>query len=183
MQEKEIIELIKAKDPRGAEEFLRNYSPLVRYVIGPIIKDEQDREECISDVCMRVWERIESFDAAKGSFTTWVTAIARNLALNMARRKVPDSGGEEISEEIPDSSHDPEAEVLKKERLQALNEALKKLRKKDRLGYMLFYRKYYYMQSSVQIAAELGITVKAVESRLYRVKRQLKEELGGEQDG
>ena len=180
MQEKEIIELIKAKDPRGAEEFLRNYSPLVRYVIGPIIKDEQDREECVSDVCMRVWERIESFDAAKGSFTTRITAIARNLALNMARRKVPDSGGEEINEEIPDSSHDPETEVLRNERLQALNEALKKLRKKDRLGYMLFYRKYYYRQPTAQIAAELGLTERAVEGRLYRIKQKLKNLLEGE---
>ena len=180
MQDKALIELIKNRDPRGAEEFQRDYSPLVRYVIGPIIKDEQDREECLSDICMRVWNRIESFDPEKGSWTTWITAIARNMALDMARRKAQNA--EDFSEDIPDRSQDPEAALLRTERLQALNEALKKLKKKDRLGYILFYRKYYYMQSSAQIAAELRMTVKAVESRLYRVKKQLRAELGGAED-
>ena len=180
LQDKELIELIRNRDPRGAELFQRNYSPLIRYVINPVIKDESDREECLSDVCMRVWNRIESFDPGKGSWTTWITAIARNAALSRTRRMSMES--EELAVDIPDNSQDPESAVLRSERLQALNEALSRLRKKDRIGYILFYRKYYYLQSTAQIAAELGMTVKAVESRLYRVKRQLREELGGAED-
>ena len=36
---------------------------------------------------------------------------------------------------------------------------------------MLFYRKYYYLQPTAQIAAELGMTERAVEGRLYRLKK------------
>ena len=36
MKEAEITELLKARDERGAEEFLKNYSPLIRYVVSPI---------------------------------------------------------------------------------------------------------------------------------------------------
>ncbi|MBS5654729.1 MAG: hypothetical protein KHW96_06745 [Firmicutes bacterium] len=36
---------------------------------------------------------------------------------------------------------------------------------------LLFYRKYYYLQSTAQIALELGLTERAVEGRLYRLKR------------
>ena len=181
MKQEKIIELIKARDPSGAEEFLKNYSPLVRYVIGPIVKDSLDREECLNDVCMRVWERIENYDPDKGSWTTWITVIARNIALNTARKRTTST--EELPEDVTDSSQDPEASLLKAERVKALNEVLIKLKAKDRLAYNLFYRKYYYMQSTTQIAAELGMTVKAVENRLYRVKRQLRKELGGEADG
>lgn len=45
---------------------------------------------------------------------------------------------------------------------------------------MLFYRKYYYLQSIAQIASELGMTERAVEGKLYRLKKQLRKMLGGE---
>ena len=45
----------------------------------------------------------------------------------------------------------------------------------------LFYRKYYYCQSTAQMAAELGLTERAVEGRLYRLQG-LRQKLGGELD-
>ena len=59
----------------------------------------------------------------------------------------------------------------------ALHDALARLGQNDRA---LFYRKYYYLQSTAQIAAELGMTARAVEGRLYRLKKQLRRMLGGE---
>lgn len=44
----------------------------------------------------------------------------------------------------------------------------------------LLYRKYYYRQSTAQIAAELGLTERAVEGKLYRLKKRLRKSLGGE---
>ena len=44
MGESEIIELIRARDERGAEELLRHFGALLRYVIAPILPDERDRE-------------------------------------------------------------------------------------------------------------------------------------------
>ena len=46
----------------------------------------------------------------------------------------------------------------------------------------LFYRKYYYLQSISQIAAEMGLTERAAEGRLYRLRQQLRQELGGDKD-
>jgi len=45
---------------------------------------------------------------------------------------------------------------------------------------MLFYRKYYYLQPTAQIASEMGMTERAVEGKLYRLKKQLRKMLGGE---
>ena len=44
----------------------------------------------------------------------------------------------------------------------------------------LFYRKYYYLQSTARIAAELGLTPRAVEGRLYRIRKGLQNKLGGD---
>lgn len=44
----------------------------------------------------------------------------------------------------------------------------------------LFDRKYYYRQSTAQIAAEYGTTERSIEGRLYRIKRKLRKVLGGD---
>ncbi len=47
---------------------------VIRYILSPILENEADREECIMEVSLRVWDKIDSFDEEKGSFTAWLTA-------------------------------------------------------------------------------------------------------------
>ncbi len=176
MQENTVERLLLEKNEQGMDALLLHYGPLMRYIIAPILQNPQDREDCLSEVSMRVWEKIGQFDGEKGSFRAWLTAITRNTALNHARR-ASGSSAEELSESTPSPELSPEETLLKKERQEALKTALNRLSYKDRL---LFYRKYYYRQSTAQIAAELGMTERAVEGKLYRVKKQLRKSLGGE---
>lgn len=176
MQENTVEWLLLEKNEQGMDALLLHYGPLMRYIIAPILQNPQDREDCLSEVSMRVWEKIGQFDGEKGSFHAWLTAITRNTALNHAR-KASGSSAEELSESTPSPELSPEEALLKKERQEALKTALNRLSYKDRL---LFYRKYYYRQSTAQIAAELGMTERAVEGKLYRVKKQLRKSLGGE---
>lgn len=53
------------------------YTPLLNYVIFAILEDKQEREECLADVLHQVWQAREQFDAKRGSFTTWLTTLAR----------------------------------------------------------------------------------------------------------
>ena len=39
---------------------------------------------------------------------------------------------------------------------------------------------FSYLQSTAQIASELGMTERSVEGKLYRLKKQLRKMLGGE---
>ena len=175
MHEQEVLALLRAGDERGAEALLRHYAPLMRYIIAPIVPDAQDREECLSDAALRVWEKVGTYDPARGSWTAWLTALTRNTALNRARKK--SGGSEELSGDLPSAEPTPEEQLLQQERRQALERALTALPQRDRL---LFYRKYYYRQSTAQIAAELGTTERAVEGRLYRIKKALRKALGGD---
>ena len=176
MQENTVERLLLEKNEQGMDALLLHYGPLMRYIIAPVLQNPQDREDCLSEVSMRVWEKIGQFDGEKGSFHAWLTAITRNTALNHAR-KASGSSAEELSESTPSPELSPEEALLIKERQEALKTALSRLSYKDRL---LFYRKYYYRQSTAQIAAELGMTERAVEGKLYRVKKQLRKSLGGE---
>ena len=80
MHEQEVLALLRAGDERGAEALLRHYAPLMRYIIAPIVPDAQDREECLSDAALRVWEKFGTYDPARGSWTAWLTALTRNTA-------------------------------------------------------------------------------------------------------
>lgn len=177
VQEQEMIAQLLQKDECGMEALLQHYGPLMRYIIAPILPDPQDREECLSEVSMRVWSRVAQFDPARGSWTAWLTAITRNTARNFQRSAQNRRDTQAIPEGTPAPDASPEEAILQAERSAAVHNALGRLSPGDRA---LFYRKYYYLQSTAQIAAELGMTVRAVEGRLYRLKKQLRRMLGGE---
>ncbi len=176
MRETEIPRLIRSRDESGMEELLRHYGPLMRYVIDPILRDRHRTDDCLSEAAMRIWDKIDTYDENKGSFAAWVTAITRNTALNMLR-KTSRHPEEELTDELPSREPTPEELVLREERRSELRAALEKLTQKER---NLFYRKYYYRQSTEQIAAELGMTARSVEGKLYRIRKKLQKRMGGD---
>lgn len=161
----------------GTEALLRKYGPLLRYVIGGILQDPQDAEDCLSEVSLSLWQKLESFDPAKGSLSAWLTAVARNTALNHWKARARHQSHLAEPEQEPADRATPEQEVLRKERAELLRAAVTRLGPGDK---QLFYRKYYYCQSTSQIAAEMGMTERAAEGRLYRLRQRLRQELGGD---
>lgn len=178
MREDRILELLEARDEKGMEELLTHYGPLMRYIIKPIMRDRHDIEDCLSESAMRIWERFSTYDRNRGSFTAWVTAVTRNTAISMIRSKNRHPS-EEISLDSESSEPTPEEAVLRAERQKELKHALYTLSGRER---NLFYRKYYYLQSTAKIAAELGMTERSVEGKLYRIRKKLRNMMGGDGD-
>ena len=85
MEDRELAGLLARREERGAEELLRRCGPMLRYIIAPILSDPREREECLNDVVLLAWEKIESYDPKKGGFSAWLSALARNTARNRRR--------------------------------------------------------------------------------------------------
>ena len=83
----------------------------------------------------------------------------------------------EVTDETPSLDPPPEELVLQHERQRELKRAVAQLSQSDRV---IFYRKYYYLQTTAQIASEIGMTERAIEGRLYRIKKRLRKLLGGD---
>lgn len=177
MLEREIITLLMRQDPQGAEALLSHYGPLMKYVIAPIVSNEQDQEECLSEAVIRVLDKIHLYDPERGSWTAWITAVTRSVALNKVRAAKNRFEAETLTPETPSPEPTPEEQILQRERRVELQNAISQLSPKDRL---IFYRKYYYLQTTAQIASETGMTERAVEGRLYRTKKRLRKLLGGD---
>lgn len=176
MKDEDLIRLLQQQDPQGLEALQLRYTPLLHYIVAPILPDKRDQEECVSEILMRVWEKASLYTPEKGSWGAWLTALARNAALNRART-FPAEAPSPLSSDIPTSAPTPEEVILQQEQQTLLERTIQRLDSKDR---MLFYRKYYYRQSTAQIARELSMTERAVEGRLYRLKQRLRVLMGGD---
>ena len=180
MKGEEAVRRLVDGEPDALDAVSSAYTPLLNYVIFAILEDKQEREECLADVLQQVWQAREQFDAKRGSFTTWLTTLARNAALNRKRaQRRREAGRTEWDEKLPHPGDGPEEQVLKAEERERLQQAIRNLSHQEQV---LFYRKYYYLQSTRQIAAELGTSERAVEGKLYRLRKKLQKALGGEFD-
>ncbi|EOS63031.1 RNA polymerase sigma factor [Oscillibacter sp. 1-3] len=176
MEDTRLVHALQNRQNGAMERFQTAYTPLLRYIIAPILPDERDREECLSDVLLQVWDSIGTFDPTRATLTTWLTHLARNAALNRRRGNEHRREGGTLDEAMPDAADGPEQSLLKAEAARVLWAAVERLGRRDR---ELFLRKYYYYQPTAQIAAESGLTVRAVEGKLYRIRKHLQSELGG----
>ena len=62
MADTQLVYALQNRQNGAMEQFQTAYTPLLRYIIAPILSDERDREECLSDVLLRVWDSIGTFD-------------------------------------------------------------------------------------------------------------------------
>lgn len=173
----ELYAQLQARQEDAIGALQQHYGALIRYIVHGILHDAQDTAECVSDVMLRVWERIDHYDPQKGSFPAWLTAVARNTALDALRRRGAPT--EPLNGDWA-ASTTPEQALLAAERTRHLKAVIAALPGDERI---LFYRKYYYLQSTAQIAAELALSERAVEGRLYRLRKKLQQKLGGDTDG
>lgn len=174
MTDAELLRQFVQNRDQGMELLLRQFTPLLRYVISGVLRDTQDAEDCFSEVSLALWQKLDGFDPEKGSLSAWLTAIARNAAMNHLKSRLR---REKHQPEEPPGVLTPEQEVLRRERAEQLRDTVANLSDLDR---KIFYRRYYYLQPIGQIAAELGLSQRAVEGRLYRLRQRLRQELGGD---
>ena len=160
------------------EALLERHGPMMAYVVRGILSDPHEQEECLAQVRARVWERWESYDRERSSPATWLTALCRNAAYDRLRaqaRQRERTGA--LDETLADPAPGPEEALLQKERPKTQTPLLSARSARARA---LVYPQYYYLQSTQQMAAELGTTARAVEGRLYRIRKKLQKQMGGE---
>lgn len=82
-----VLRLIRAQDEEGMRQLFRHYGGALLTIIQPILPQKEVAEEVLHDVLLKVWNNIESYDASKSRFFTWMARIARNAAIDKTRSK------------------------------------------------------------------------------------------------
>ncbi len=182
MQERELINNLKNKRPESLEVCMDLYGPTVAYIVKKILEGTgrlQDVEECVSDIFVEVWDRIEGYHTEKGNLKTWIMMIGKYKALDYRRRLL-----KKQSEVLNDNQvvylkakDNTESKVLSKEKYDQMIQALKEYNAQDR---ELFIQRYFYYYSIETLAKEYDLSRQAVENRLYRARKYLREMLEDE---
>jgi RNA polymerase sigma-70 factor, ECF subfamily len=165
-----------AKGDRAAFEVVYRATALKLYgIVARILGRGDLADEVLQEVYVRVWQRAGEFDPASSSPITWLAAIARNRALDEAKRKTMRS-----LEDHPEllelaSTDDPSAGLEQSEELQRLLACLSNLEHEKRDIVLLVY---YYGLTREEIASRVSRPVATVKTWLRRSLAQLKECLG-----
>ena len=143
----------------------------------------EDAEDVVQQTFQKAFIHLSQFQG-KSSFSTWLTRIAINEALMLVRRsralrEIPvddsnDHGVAASAMEIPDSSPDPEASYLRRERAQILSETLGNLRPGMRKAIEL---RELAELSTEETARRMDVSVASVKARLFHARKKLRERL------
>lgn len=176
-------------DRPSLEALYERYGARVLNLIHRMTGNEEVARDLAQDVWLRVHGHLDNFEARADIFT-WIYRIAVNLTLNHLKRAkrrhwvdlLDLSEGEVLSDESEDlvapkpaSPGRPDRIVESDERAQRLWEAVQSLDPKYRVPIVLFH---YEDQSYQQIADAMGLSMVAVQARIFRGRKQLAKILG-----
>ena len=160
------ITLLNQRDERGITALRESYGRLLKSLAYGILRSEQDAEECESEALLRAWNSIPP--ERPQSLCAWLCRVTRRLALDRwdynraAKRSAEVLSIDELAEFIGGNS----------DAADLLNEFLSK---QDRTTRIIFLRRYWFGDTSAEIAERLGAGESMVKSRISRTLKRLKE--------
>ncbi len=179
MEDKDIVDLYWQRSERAIAESAAKYGAYCRTVAGRIRRNDEDAEECTSDVWLHAWNAMPSDRPERLSL--YLGRLSRWLSLNRLRDRdrLRRGGGEvtlaleELDELIPAAS-DTEKEVERRELSHCIGDYVNQMKEPER---SVFLCRYWYLAPVKEIASRFGFSEAKVKSMLMRSRRKLKTEL------
>jgi len=163
---------VAAGDHAALAELMRAYSPMIRGIARRHGAGPQGADDLVQETMVRLWRTADRFDPARGNEKAYVAAVARNAAIDMARRAARRAT---VSTPEPDGLQDlgrPDADAVATR--VAVRRALAALTEERR---ELLRLAYFEGLSQAEIAQRLEIPVGTVKSRTFQALRVLRSAL------
>jgi RNA polymerase sigma-70 factor (ECF subfamily) len=177
-----MARLASGHDAALNELMERHAEKLFRYLLRSL-GDEADAADLAQETFVRVYQNRTRFDPNQ-MFTAWLYAIAANLVRDRYRWRArhPQISLEAqtgqtkatLKESLPTSELPPDQNLQTEERADAVRKAVAALPEELRQPLIL---SVYQELSQAEIGAILKCSAKAVESRIYRARQQLRASL------
>ncbi|WP_294571609.1 sigma-70 family RNA polymerase sigma factor [uncultured Subdoligranulum sp.] len=175
MNDRDLTRLLQTDPDAGLRAAMQAYASLVKAVLLRILpRDPRDVEECMADTFVSLWRHAARLEQQKTPLRPWLLVTARNKGIDRyhgLRRHAALSLDEELSRTLGEVAAFDRAASDAADWVGALVAAMGP---PDR---EIFLRKYYLLQSSKEIAAALGMTEGAVNTRLSRGRERLRRQL------
>lgn len=181
--ERMLVVAAKNGDAQAFETLFKRYRRKTLAVVLRYTRVVEDAEDIVQQSFYKAFVHLSQFQG-ESSFSTWLTRIAINEALMFLRRIgavreisidiIGDAEGNPASLEIPDANANPETRCSQREEARILWKAVRNLRPGMRATIAL---SELGELSRSETARRLGLSLPAVKARIFRGKRQLRQEL------
>ena len=157
-------------DQAAYTDLVRRYQDRVHRFVLRMVGSREEALELTQEAFIKAWQALPEW-RPQAAFSTWLFRIASNLAMDALRRRktvqfVPLDEEVEIAESAPA----PDAQLLSKQRLRVLEQALAGLPAEQREVILL---RDIEDMSYTEMAGALGINEGTVKSRLARGRAAL----------
>ncbi len=177
MYDAEIIEQLFSRNEAALKEVEASYGKLCSKIARNILHDGSDREECINDIYLNIWNAIPP--NRPQNLPAFIAKLARNTCLkrvkfNTAAKRSSDAeiSISELEEILPDTA--AEFDITDEDLGKLLNCFLQNEKEESR---NVFLRKYWFFDSIQDIAKRYSFSESKVKSMLYHTRLRLKEYL------
>ena len=152
-------------DQSAAVTFTRRYQRRVFGLAYSMTSDAGLSEDVAQEAMVRVWRHAPVFDPRRGSVTSWVLTITRNLAIDALRmrRSVPMDPDDFAATAMASAEHNPEDSVRRGDVRQLVRGALTTLPEEQRRAVVLAA---VYGRTALEISESEGIPLGTAKTRI-----------------
>ncbi|HRN85101.1 MAG TPA: sigma-70 family RNA polymerase sigma factor [Hyphomicrobium sp.] len=162
------------RDVEAFRMLFQTYAPRVKSYMMRQGADPNTAEELAQETLLTVWRKAELYSGDKGSATTWIFTIARNLRIDRLRREVAWQPLPDDIEEEASADPAPDEIVSEHERRDRVQAVLAELPADQAEVVTLAYVEGL---SHSEIAERLGLPLGTVKSRMRLAYQKIRGEL------
>jgi RNA polymerase sigma-70 factor, ECF subfamily len=170
--DRRLARRLRRKDADALREAYDRYGRTTFGFLVHVLGDRGAAEDIQQQVFLEVWQRADRYDAKRGSLLTWIMTIARSRAIDQLRRRVPeprDPAGTVAVLEAASGADAAHVDIVVEQWYVAhLLAALPP----EEAG--LLRLRFYGGRSQTEIAAETGLPLSTVKSRMARGMNRLR---------
>ena len=82
-----LIEKLNRRDQQAFQWLYDQYSPALYGVVLRIVRDDDQAQDVLQDIFVKIWKNLDAYDDSKGRLFTWMLNVARNTAIDALRAR------------------------------------------------------------------------------------------------
>lgn len=87
LDDEELMRRLSYRDLSAYKTLFSRYGNMVYSTALRVLRDPQLAEDMVQEIFLRLWRKPEGYAATRGKFSTWLTSVARNRAVDEVRSR------------------------------------------------------------------------------------------------
>lgn len=173
VSDKQIVETVLCGDMKAFTLIVDRYKGLVYSICLKILRNPSEAENAAQESFTKVYISLSSYK--EGSFKSWICTISYRTAIDYFRKdnksKILENDISEMEEYLEGDQQDVLEKIIEEETSKQMREIVDELPEKYKIIIQDFY---FFGKSHKQISQERCMSIKTIESRLYRARDIIK---------